>query len=149
MIDFIDLQNLMPADNGNWKSGPHILGYVQFRLPRVDCVTNSAQNTRVFLSSKDPCSGINLCRSCIRYHRSKQTVQKHQDLHSQIGHVMCSHPNHSGMHMKCRKRTQAMRVRYMTTPCRVSDLVCRRQILQSIKHSPRICVCAGKKKGSC
>lgn len=40
------------------KSGPHILGYVQFRLPRVDCVTNSAQNTRVFLSSKHPCRGF-------------------------------------------------------------------------------------------
>lgn len=47
-MGFFDLLSPLPANDGNWKSGPHILGYLQFRLPRVDCVANSAQNTRVF-----------------------------------------------------------------------------------------------------
>lgn len=47
-MGFFDLLSPLPANVGNRKSGSHILGYLQFRLPRVDCVTNSAQNTRVF-----------------------------------------------------------------------------------------------------
>lgn len=97
-----------------------------------------------FLSSNSPCPGIFLCRSCIRYHRSEQTVQKHQDSHSQIGHVMSSHLNCPGTHMNCRKRMQVMCVRYMITTCKVSNLVRGRQILQTVKHSPRICVSARK-----
>lgn len=118
MTAFIYLLDLLPADHGDWKSGPHILGYVQFRLPSVDCVTFSAQNTRVFLSSNAPCSGIYLCRSCIRYHRSEQMVQKHHDLRSQIGHIMCSHLNYPDAHTNCKRRVQATCVRYIATPCK-------------------------------
>lgn len=89
--------------------------YVQFRLPIVDCVTFSAQNTRVFLSSNYPCLGIYLCRSCIRYHRSEQMVQKHHDLRSQIGHIMCSHLNYPDTHTNCKRRVQATCVRYRNT----------------------------------
>lgn len=108
MIALIDLPNSLPADNGDWKKWP---SYPWLRaVPAAEgglCHKFSSKHQGFFKLIR-PLSEIYLCRSCIRYHRRKQMVQKHQDLHLQIGHIMCSHLNYPDTHRNCRARMQAV-----------------------------------------